>query len=330
MGPSRTLGFSPALPGPGAPIETMPKILLVDDDAELTAMLAEYLVADGFTVIRSGNGFEGADLAVGGDCDLVVLDVMMPDRGGIETLRVIRASSHVPVLMLTARGDEVDKIVGLELGADDYVPKPCTPRELAARIRAILRRTTRHAPPWPESGREAGGGGGGGGPRDREVRLESDRDGNRAREAPAGIIGPGAADGRESNAWESNAPETHDRVATDGVADEVTAAAEAAANPPLVAGDLLVWPRSRRVEWRGRPLELTSTQFSVLEVLARHAGTVVSKPDLSRLALARPLGRFDRSLDVHISILRQKLDGPRGGDALIKTIRGIGYQLAID
>ena len=90
-----------------------------------------------------------------------------------------------------------------------------------------------------------------------------------------------------------------------------------------------IWPRSRRSEWRGREIELTSTQFSVLEVLVRHAGTVVSKADLSRLALGRPLGRFDRSIDVHISILRQRLDGPGGGDELIKTVRGIGYQLAV-
>ena len=122
----------------------MPTILLVDDDADLTAMLAEYLAAEGFAVRVAHDGVTGGSLALAPDCDLVVLDVMMPGgRNGIDTLREIRQSSAVPVLMLTARGDEIDKVVGLELGADHYVPKPCTPRELVARIRAILRRTAR-------------------------------------------------------------------------------------------------------------------------------------------------------------------------------------------
>jgi two-component system, OmpR family, response regulator len=102
------------------------------------------------------------------------------------------------------------------------------------------------------------------------------------------------------------------------------------ASESLVAGGIVLWPRSRRVQWQSQPLTLSSTQFSILEVLVREAGTAVSKQDISRRALARPLGRFDRSIDVHISILRQKLGGPQGGDALIKTVRGIGYQLAVD
>jgi len=146
------------------------------------------------------------------------------------------------VIMLTARGDDVDRIVGLELGADDYVPKPCTPRELVARLRAILRRLQ----PQPDGG-------------------------------------------------------------------------------PLSVSGLVMWPEKRRVEWHGRSLELTGTEFNVLEVLMRNAGRVVSKKELSEQALGRPMARFDRSVDVHLSSVRQKLGH---GSALIHTVRGIGYHLA--
>ena len=117
------------------------RILLVDDDVELAGMLRDYLVRDGFEVLAVPDGESGVAEALSGNFALVVLDVMMPGIGGIEALRRIRAASTVPVLMLTARGDDLDRIVGLELGADDYVPKPCMPRELAARARAILRRS---------------------------------------------------------------------------------------------------------------------------------------------------------------------------------------------
>jgi len=227
----------------------MPRVLLVDDDADLSALLAEYLGSEGFDAETAGDGETGARRALEGGFDIVVLDVMMPGIDGVETLKRIRARSSVPVLMLTARGDDVDRIVGLELGADDYVPKPCTPRELAARLRAILRRS---AP-----------------------RAES-------------------ADG------------------------------------PVATGPLRMWPAARRATWRDAPLALTGTEFSLLEVLARHAGRVVDKAELSEAALGRPLGRFDRSIDVHLSSLRQKL-GPRDdGGPWIETVRGRGYQFVRD
>ena len=218
-------------------------VLLADDDIELSAMLAEYLEREGFTVTAVHDGEAAAHLALSGAFQIVVLDVMMPRIDGVEALRRVRQSSRVPVIMLTARGDDVDRIIGLELGADDYVPKPCTPRELTARLRAILRRME------PQS--QAGG--------------------------------------------------------------------------PLTASDLVLWPEKRRVEWRGHPIELTSIEFNVLEVLLRNAGRVVSKKELSEQALGRPLARFDRSVDVHLSSIRQKL-----GDAstLIHTVRGQGYHLA--
>ena len=225
----------------------MAKVLLVDDDIELGVMIKEYLEREGFEVVVMGDGETGVAEALSGEYGIVVLDVMMPRMNGIEALRRIRArDSRIPVLMLTARGDDVDRIIGLELGADDYVPKPCTPRELVARIRAILRR----------------------------ARLE---------ESSSSSLGS------------------------------------------LTAGPLTIWPEKRGVEWDGVPLDLTSTEFNLLEVLVRNAGRVVSKQELSEQALGRPLARYDRSIDVHLSSIRHKLGGGERRSP-IQTVRGIGYQ----
>ncbi len=223
----------------------MSQILIVDDDVELACMLRDYLNQDGFAVTAVHDGETGAAEAVNGNYALVVLDVMMPGVSGIEVLRRIRAASDVPVLMLTAKGDDMDRILGLELGADDYVPKPCLPRELAARLRAILRRT--------RNGSEIPG--------------------------------------------------------------------------PLVVGALAVYPEQRRVEWEGGAVDLTSTEFNLVEVLARHAGRPVSKGDLSEQALGRLLTRFDRSVDVHLSSIRHKLGTLADGRSCIQTVYRQGYQL---
>ena len=216
-------------------------VLLADDDVELSGMLKEYLEREGFAVTVVHDGEAAARAALGGAHQIVVLDVMMPRVDGVEALRRIRASSRIPVVMLTARGDDIDRIVGLELGADDYVPKPCTPRELVARLRAILRRV---------------------------------------------------------------------QPATDA--------------GPLQAGALTLWPEKRRAEWKGKALDLTSIEFNILEVLMRNAGHVVGKNEISEQALGRPLARFDRSIDVHLSAIRQKLGD---GSTLIRTVRGMGYHL---
>ncbi len=121
----------------------MNHVLLVDDDQELAGMLKEYLEGDGFHVTLSHNGEHGLGLARQGGFDALVLDVMLPGRDGLDVLRELRRTQATPVLMLTARGDDVDTIVGLELGADDYLPKPCNPRVLVARLRALLRRGSR-------------------------------------------------------------------------------------------------------------------------------------------------------------------------------------------
>ncbi|GGC73078.1 response regulator transcription factor [Paraburkholderia caffeinilytica] len=228
----------------------MTPVLLVDDDAELTGMLVQYLAHEGFAADVAHDGEVGVARALSGRFAIVVLDVMMPRLSGIEALRRIRATSHVPVLMLTARGDDIDRISGLNLGADDYVPKPCTPGELVARLRAILRRA-----------------------------------------AGTGTAGAGA---------------------------------------PVQAGQLVLWTSSRRATWQGAPLELTGTEFSLVEILARHAGRLVSKEEISQQAFGRPLARFDRRIDVHISSIRQKLGQRPDGQPWIVSVRGMGYQLLTD
>lgn len=118
----------------------MVRILIIDDDIELAALLHELLAREGYTVDAEHNGRAGLDRARNGAADLIVLDVMLPGMDGFEVLKQLRKTSQTPVIMLTARGDDVDRIIGLELGADDYLPKPFNPRELVARIKAILRR----------------------------------------------------------------------------------------------------------------------------------------------------------------------------------------------
>lgn len=228
----------------------MTRILLVDDDVELSGMLAEYFEQEGFHARTASDGESGVAAALSNDYDIIVLDVMMPRMSGIEVLREIRAKSTVPVLMLTARGDDIDRILGLELGADDYVPKPCSPRELVARLRAILR------------------------------RLHPDR-------------------------------------------------AEANQDTQIQVGELTMWPQSRTAQWGDVALDLTGTEFRLLEALARHAGSIVSKRELSTLALGRPLARFDRSIDVHISSIRQKLANLSDGRSWILTERGMGYRMIL-
>ena len=175
---------------------------------------------------------------------------MMPQINGFDALRELRKDSLVPVLMLTARSEDVDSIIGLELGADDYLAKPCNPRILVARVRAILRRS---------KSQERGG-------------------------------------------EESAPPEI------------------------LKINDLEVQTGSRTVALHGRPVAMTSTEYSVLEVLLREAGHVVTKAELSERALGRELTRYDRSIDMHLSSLRKKLGPFANGEERIRTVRGVGYQ----
>ncbi len=226
----------------------MTHILLIDDDIELAGLFKEYLEQEGFIVKAVHNGKTGLDSALSGKFSLVILDIMLPDIKGTEILARIRRESQVPILMFTARGDDVDRIIGLESGADDYVPKPCTPRELVARIRAILRRVE-------------------------------------------------------------------------------TSAGTKTENGPILVGPLQILSRQRKAVWFGKDLDLTGTEFNLLETLAINAGSIVSKKELSEKGLGRPLARFDRSIDVHMSSIRQKLGHQNDGRPYIVTVRGKGYQL---
>mgnify|MGYP003466889662 FL=1 len=232
----------------------MPHILLGDDDEELTQLLQEYLhnhgvtcdcVHDGEAVIQklktaSNNVLNGAPAY-----DLLVLDIMMPKIDGLSVLRQLPNISDIPVIMLTAKGEEIDRIIGLELGADDYITKPCNPRELLARINAVIKRTNT-------------------------------------------------------------------------VASEHT---------PLPDSRLYLDQNQRLCQIDGIELQVTGTEFDLLVALLKQKGEVVSKAWLSEHVLQRELQPFDRSLDVHVSRLRKKLQPFH--DEPIKAVRGKGYQLVL-
>jgi len=229
-------------------MKNVDRILVVDDDVELCSLVSEYLRPEGFQVEAVHEGKAGLARALSGDHLLTVLDVMLPGLNGFDVLRRIRDSSRVPVLLLTARGEDVDRIVGLEIGADDYLPKPFNPRELVARIRAILRRTR--------------------------------------------------------------------------------AKGEATIPDVIKVGDVELDPGTRTVLHKGKPVELTSVEFSLLQVLLREAGRVVTREALVDEVLGRKFSPFDRSIDMHVSKVRKKLGDSESGDH-IKTIRGAGYIFAL-
>ncbi|WP_111495414.1 MULTISPECIES: response regulator transcription factor [Marinobacter] len=219
------------------------RILLIEDDQELRTLLSRYLSGQGFVVREAGTGQDGLTLAQEQMADLVVLDIMLPDINGLDVLRQLRMRTRLPVILLTARGEETDRIVGFEVGADDYIPKPCNPRELVARIQAALRRV----------------------------------------------------------AWDhENQPQR-----------------------TLEVGDLRIDPDQRRVFQNGEPVEVTGTEYEILQVLISRAGSVVRKTDLMQWALGRRLTPHDRTLDMHVSNLRRKLD--QGDGSRIETVRGLGY-----
>ncbi len=226
------------------------RALLVDDDTELARLLADYLGSHSVTLEHVEDGaraIERLDAALE-SFDIVLLDVMLPGMDGFEVCRRIRGRHDVPVIMLTARGDDTDRVVGLELGADDYVPKPFNPRELLARMRAVVRRAR---------------------------------------------------------------PASH-------------------AGDQVEVGDLRVDVPAHKASLGGKELLLTSFEFRVLAVLARRAGETVTREELAGAVLPKG-GRYDpsvdRSLDVHVSHLRQKLGDDAREPRRIRTIRGVGYVL---
>ena len=222
-------------------------ILLIDDDSKLTTLLSDYLTNNGYAVHSLPDGLNALERLRTISPDLVILDYMMPGKDGLEVLRDIRGMYDTPVIMLTAKGEETDRIVGLELGADDYLPKPFNPRELLARIKAVLRR---HIP----------------------ERLEKTK-------VPHSI---------ESGGLTLNT-----------------------ANFTVTTGKNTV--------------ELSTTEFKILEVLMRHPDQVLNRDQLMQMARGRDFLAFDRSIDIHISKLRAKIEADPTSPKRIRTIWGSGY-----
>lgn len=227
----------------------MYKVLLVDDDHEFQTLLTEYLVGNGLTVEVANNGKLALNKLAENTVDLMVLDIMMPEMDGLTLLKSFKDKVPVPTIMLTAKGDDIDRIIGLELGADDYLSKPCNPRELLARIHAVMR------------------------------RIEK---------------------------------------STDNEASHVDELEEAG---------LFIKRRERSCFYQGRRIELTAAEFDLLCCLFEKRGQPIGKDELAEQVLGRSLGIFDRSIDVHVSRLRKKLNAFELD--IIKTIRSKGYQLII-
>jgi DNA-binding response OmpR family regulator len=230
----------------------MIRALLVDDDRDLARLLGEYLGSHEVELVHVEDGMSGLELLGRESFDVVLLDVMLPGIDGFEVCRRIRSAHEVPVVMLTARGDDADRIVGLEIGADDYVPKPFNPRELLARVRAVLRRA-------------------------RPASVQP-----RAR---------------------------------------------------IVVGPVEVDVAARVVRRAGAEVSLTSFEFRILHALALRVGETVTREELASAVRdpSKPQAydpSVDRSLDVHVSRLRQKLEEDPKEPRLIKTVRGVGYVLA--
>ena len=216
-------------------------LLLVDDDVELCSMMQEFIREAGHHLDVAHDGREGLMRILNGSYDLAILDVMMPVIDGVTVLQQIRRRANIPVILLTARAQQEDRIHGLNAGADDYVSKPFDPDELLTRIHAVLRRTRRSR----------------------------------------------------------------------GLMESIT-----------TIGDLRLNAITREALLSGAPIELTSIEFDVLELLVRSAGRVVSRNEITMLIFGRESTPYDRFLDVHISHLRKKLEC---GKTLIRAIRGVGY-----
>jgi two-component system, OmpR family, response regulator RegX3 len=223
-------------------------ILLVEDEESITTPLVEALRREGFDTAVSGTAGESLALADRVKPDLVLLDVMLPDGSGFDVCRELRARSRVPIIMLTARGEEADRVAGLELGADDYVVKPFSARELVARVRAVLRRAA-----------EAG-----------ERRVEG----------------------------------------------------------ATKIGDLRIDPARRSVSFRGEELELSRKEFDLLRLLIENAGSVVTRERLIDEVWDTNWFGSTKTLDVHVSGLRKRLEDDPRSPRYIHTVRGVGFRFS--
>jgi two-component system phosphate regulon response regulator OmpR len=227
------------------------RVIIVDDDTKLQKLLKEYLEGYGFRVATFADGSTVLETIRLEPPDIVILDIMLPGQDGLDVLREIRMESFVPVIMLTAKGEDADRIVGLELGADDYLPKPFNPRELLARMKAVLRRA-----PSPDQVGARG---------DKELLIE--------------------ASGLTLNK----------------------------AKQTLLIED--------------EEVELSTTEYQILEAFMEHPNRVLTRSELMNFARGRDFLAFDRSIDVHISKLRAKLESHSRSREIIKTVWGTGYML---
>ena len=219
-------------------------ILVIEDEIKIARLVRDYLENAGYRVLVATRGDEGLALARTERPDLIVLDLMLPGLDGLDLCRKVRQSSQVPIIMVTARAEEADRLIGLELGADDYVTKPFSPRELVARVRAVLRRARGEAPP--------------------EL---------------------------------------------------------------LRAGDLALDVAAHAVTLGGRPVELTPTEFALLEALMRAPGRVLSRLQLLEQAQGEAYEGYERTVDAHIKNLRQKIEPDPKNPRYITTVYGVGYRL---
>ena len=228
------------------------KVLLIDDDEELLELLLENLSDYEMEVKTATSGKEGLSRIEAGDFDIVVLDVMMPGMNGFDVLKEINIRfGHLPVIMLTARGDEIDRVLGLELGADDYMVKPFSPRELVARLKAIKR---------------------------REEKLKK-------KTSPEAVI----------------------------------------KDVPVKTEPVVLDVKKRTALVRGEPVTLSSLEFDLLSIFVQNKGIVLSRDKIMDLARGKEFMAFDRSIDVAISRLRQKIEVDPQNPLLIKTVWGVGY-----
>jgi DNA-binding response OmpR family regulator len=240
-----------SLPALEVGLEPLNRILLVEDDARLARLVKEYLEAsDALSVSIEGRGERAVERIVAEQPDLVILDVMLPGLDGLSVCKQVRGRFTGPILMLTALGDEVDEVVGLEIGADDYVAKPASPRKVLARVRSLLRRV----------------------PAATEV-----------------AVGP---------------------------------------DPVVTVGELVVDPGRRTASVAGRELDLTTAEFDLLWLLARHAGETLEREAIYRELRGIEWDGQDRSIDLRVLRLRKKLGDDAAHPRFIKSVRGVGYLLA--
>ena len=264
----------------------MPRILIVEDEAKIARFIELELSHEGYEVEKAADGRAGVDLALAHDFDLILLDVMLPQLNGLEVLRRVRREKATPVIMLTARDAVMDKVAGLDAGADDYITKPFAIEELLARVRVALKHQ-----PAACAGSAAG--------------------------APVATPGAAVVAGVPSEPAASGA-----RAAS--VAPSAPAGSAPAGHRLLTCGPLVLDVEGRTVTVGGEDVQLTGREFEVLRALLEHRGTVMTRDRLAQLACGYDYVGETNIIDVYIRHLRAKIDD-RFGIELIATVRGVGY-----